>query len=63
VQGLRTPVAADATSQGFDRWYGDDAYVALVSRSDARTMQVIQAERRSSNPALVAFANAHLRDF
>lgn len=60
VQGFAVPSPADATGQGFDRWFGDDAYVALVARSDARTMQAMQAERRSSNPALVAFVNDHL---
>ena len=60
MQGFRTPDAGNATGQSFSRWFGDDAYVGLVARSDARTMQAIQAERRSSNPALVAFANDHL---
>lgn len=61
VQGFRTPTAADVSGQGFDQWHGDDAYVALVERSNARAMQAMQAERRSSNPALVAFVNDHLR--
>ena len=63
VQGFRTPTAADASGQGFDRWYGDDAYAALVERSNVRALQAMQAERRSSNPALVAFVNDHLHGF
>ena len=63
VQGFRTPAAGDTSGQSFSRWFGDDAYVGLVSRSDSRTMQAMQAERRSSNPALVAFVNDYLRRF
>ncbi len=63
VQGFRTPAAGDAAGQQFSRWFSDDAYVGLVSRSDTRTEQAMQNERRSSNPALVAFVNDHLHDF
>lgn len=70
VQGLRTPEAVDADGQGaLDRLSAlspssfDDAYASIAAASDRRAMRAMEAERRSSNPALVAFVNEHLDGF
>jgi len=70
VQGLRTPDTSDAAGQGaIDRLSGlstggfDDAYASVVAQRNQRAMQLIEAERRSSNPALVALATEHLHGF
>ena len=70
VQGLSTPDAADVDGRSaFDRLNArptasfDDAYAAIVAASDRRAIRAMEAERRSSNPALVALVNEHLTGF
>jgi len=70
VQGMRTPDTTDAAGQGaIDRMTAlspggfDNAYASLIAQRNGRTMQLIEVERRSSNPALVALTNEHLHGF
>jgi predicted outer membrane protein len=70
VQGMPTPNEVDGDGQrALDRLNAlppssfDDAYAEIVSASDQRAMRAMEAERRSSNPALVAFVNERLGGF
>jgi hypothetical protein len=68
VQALPTPDDAAGQSAA-DRLSGlapasfDGAYASLVAASDRRAMRAMEAERTSSNPALISFVNEHLGGF
>jgi hypothetical protein len=70
VQGLPTPGALDDQGQGLLARLGstpavafDAAYLAAADRANERAASRMQAERRSSNPALVALVNDNIANF